>query len=288
MNNGFKVKKGLSVIGSGSIIVDVQGSQGQLFSVTDSLSGSLFAVSDISGIPIMEVFSDEVIKMGTYGTEALQISGSQVFLPNFISGSSSNEVVVINTTTRRLETKIITGTGGGSNGSSGTSGLNGTAFGTAGSSGSSGINGTSGSSSTAGTSGSSGINGTSGSSGSSGSSGTSSAKILTFVVGDATAISTGEKIKTRIIVPYSGTITKWSLISDTSTTTVIDIWKSTTIPTNVNSITGTAKPTLSAQTFTTSSTLTGWTTTVSQDDIFVIEVESNNNATYLNLMLTII
>ncbi len=174
MNNGFKVKKGLSVIGSGSIIVDVQGSQGQLFSITDSLSGSLFAVSDISGIPIMEVFSNEVVKMGTYGAEALTVSGSQVFLPNFISGSSSDEVLVINTTTKRLETKTAAASSGqsGTSGSSGVSGTSGSS-GSRGTSGSSGISGTSGSSGSSATSGSSGISGTSGSSGSSATSGSS-------------------------------------------------------------------------------------------------------------------
>ena len=58
----------LTVIGSGSAqpIFTVQGSQGELFSVTDSLSGSLFSVNDISGLPIMEVFSDNTILMGDY------------------------------------------------------------------------------------------------------------------------------------------------------------------------------------------------------------------------------
>jgi hypothetical protein len=57
---------GLTVIGSGSTVLDVQGSQGQLFSVTDSLSGSLFAVSDISGLPVLEVFSDNTVLIGSY------------------------------------------------------------------------------------------------------------------------------------------------------------------------------------------------------------------------------
>ena len=56
MANEFKIKKGLIVTGaSGGTVVDIQGSQGQLFSVTDDLSGSIFAVSDISGVPIFEV-----------------------------------------------------------------------------------------------------------------------------------------------------------------------------------------------------------------------------------------
>ena len=77
MANEFKVRKGLIVQGSGSAILDIFGSQGQLFSVTDSLSGSLFSVNDISGIPIMEVFSDNTIKLGTYNQEAIIISGSR-------------------------------------------------------------------------------------------------------------------------------------------------------------------------------------------------------------------
>jgi hypothetical protein len=58
----------LTVIGSGSAqpVFTVQGSQGELFSVTDSLSGSLFSVNDISGLPILEVFSDNTTLIGNY------------------------------------------------------------------------------------------------------------------------------------------------------------------------------------------------------------------------------
>jgi hypothetical protein len=58
----------LTVIGSGSAqpIFTVQGSQGELFSITDSLSGSLYSVNDISGLPILEVFSDNTVLIGNY------------------------------------------------------------------------------------------------------------------------------------------------------------------------------------------------------------------------------
>ena len=60
----------LTVIGSGnsttSPIFSVLGSNGELFSVSDSLTGSLFSVNDISGLPIVEVFSDSTILMGNY------------------------------------------------------------------------------------------------------------------------------------------------------------------------------------------------------------------------------
>mgnify|MGYP003662677435 CR=1 FL=1 len=61
MANEFKIKKGLIVEGaSGGTVVNVLGSQGQLLSVTDDLSGSIFAVSDISGVPILDVNSSGV------------------------------------------------------------------------------------------------------------------------------------------------------------------------------------------------------------------------------------
>ncbi len=65
----------LTVIGSGnsttSPLFSVQGSSGELFSVTDSLTGSLFSVNDISGLPIMEVFSDNTILWGSYQAPSL-------------------------------------------------------------------------------------------------------------------------------------------------------------------------------------------------------------------------
>jgi hypothetical protein len=58
----------LTLLGSGSDqpIFLVQGSAGELFSISDSLSGSLFAVNNISGLPILEVFSDDRIIQGDY------------------------------------------------------------------------------------------------------------------------------------------------------------------------------------------------------------------------------
>ena len=63
----------LTLLGSGSTvpIFTVQGSQGELFSITDSLSGSLFSVNDVSGLPILEVFSDSTTFIGDYQAPAL-------------------------------------------------------------------------------------------------------------------------------------------------------------------------------------------------------------------------
>jgi hypothetical protein len=87
MANEFKVRKGLVVNGSGSVILDVQGSQGQLFSVTDVLSGSLFAVKDISGMPIIEAFSDDRVNIGTFNREAIKVSGSVASVTGSFTGS---------------------------------------------------------------------------------------------------------------------------------------------------------------------------------------------------------
>ena len=77
MANEFKVKKGLIVTGaSGGTVVDIQGSQGQLFSVTDDLSGSIFAVSDISGVPILDVNSNGTIQFSDLGAGTLVTDAS--------------------------------------------------------------------------------------------------------------------------------------------------------------------------------------------------------------------
>jgi hypothetical protein len=63
----------LTIIGSGNTepLFTVQGSSGELFSITDDLTGSLFAVNDISGLPILEVFDDDTVHMGSYQAPSL-------------------------------------------------------------------------------------------------------------------------------------------------------------------------------------------------------------------------
>ena len=61
-NNIYNLNSGNVGIGTSTPLakLDIQGTQGQLFSVTDDLSGSIFAVSDISGVPIFDVNSSGV------------------------------------------------------------------------------------------------------------------------------------------------------------------------------------------------------------------------------------
>jgi hypothetical protein len=189
MANEFKVKKGLIVIGSGSTVLDVQGSQGQLFSITDSLSGSLFRVSDISGIPIMEVFSDDTVNMGTYGAEAIIVSGSNVQLPNTTSGTSETDILVIdgsgNVKTRSdLSLQGIQGITGtqGTTGAQGIQGRQGVT-GTQGTTGAQGIQGRQGITGTQGIQGITGSQGTTGAQGITGTQGTTGAQGITGTQG---------------------------------------------------------------------------------------------------------
>ena len=54
------------------------GNSGSLFGITDSLSGSLMSVNDVSGLPILEVFSDDRIVMGTLNRNTLVVTGSRI------------------------------------------------------------------------------------------------------------------------------------------------------------------------------------------------------------------
>jgi len=64
--------------GSNLSVLKVDGGNGTLFEVTDQLSGSLFSVNTISGVPALEVFSNNTIVAGKYGSNVLVITGSSV------------------------------------------------------------------------------------------------------------------------------------------------------------------------------------------------------------------
>jgi hypothetical protein len=88
-------------------------------------------------------------------------------------------------------------------------------------------------------------------------------------------------------VPYSCVINSWNVTVDTGTATV-DIWKigtGTAIPTSANSITGSVQPSISSGTAVHSTTLTGWTTNVLQNDIFGFHVSAVFGPTILSVVL---
>lgn len=47
--------------------VSIEGTNGQLFSVTDSMTGTIFSVNDVSGIPSIEVTDAGLIRLAAYG-----------------------------------------------------------------------------------------------------------------------------------------------------------------------------------------------------------------------------
>ena len=58
----------VKIFGSGntSPLFSVEGSVGELFTITDSLTGELFGVNNVSGLPILEVYDDNTIMMGNH------------------------------------------------------------------------------------------------------------------------------------------------------------------------------------------------------------------------------
>lgn len=105
-------------------------------------------------------------------------------------------------------------------------------------------------------------------------------------------ISTG--VAGFVSVPYSGTITSWRLLSTdpavTSGSIVVDVWKDLYAnypPTVLDTITAAAKPTITTATKAESSTLTGWTTTVTVGDVLGFNVDSVTSLTQATLEIFI-
>jgi hypothetical protein len=100
---------------------------------------------------------------------------------------------------------------------------------------------------------------------------------VSLLVGNGTdVITTG--IKADLRWPFSGTLTRWTLLADIAGAIVFDIWKDTFAnfpPTVADTITASAKPTLTASDDEAeSTTLTGWTTAFNEGDIFRFNVDS--------------
>jgi hypothetical protein len=103
--------------------------------------------------------------------------------------------------------------------------------------------------------------------------------------GGGSALTTGTKV--YYTVPFACTINAWNATVDTGTIT-IDAWKiatGTAIPTVTNTITASATPAISTGTALHSTTLTGWTTTVTANDIFAFNVSAVSSATKASLVL---
>jgi len=108
-----------------------------------------------------------------------------------------------------------------------------------------------------------------------------------FVIdGGGSAITTG--VKGDIRFPFACTITKVSVLADQSGSIVLDLWKDTYAnypPTVADTITASAKPTLSSATKAEDSTLTGWTKPIAAGSTLRVNVDSITTITRAVLVI---
>ena len=119
-------------------------------------------------------------------------------------------------------------------------------------------------------------------------------RIVASIDGGGSAITTG--IKSIISVPFNCTITDYQIITDISSETTIDIWKSSytdydggaTHPVNADSITA-LEPVFvldAVKNFDVS--LSGWTVALTKGDILFFNVDANDLATKIQINLNVI
>ena len=119
---------------------------------------------------------------------------------------------------------------------------------------------------------------------------------LSANTGDAgTAMSTGEVSGSEVVVPVSGTIIGWTATLRTTTgnptgSVTLDVWRKAAsggLPSNSDSITASAKPSISAA-LENSATFPAWSSLiVAAGDKFVLEVESVTTAYAATLAISI-
>jgi hypothetical protein len=158
--------------------------------------------------------------------------------------------------------------------------------GTAGPTGPTGATGSAGSNGTNGSNGAAGATGATGPTGATGSTGSNQGFGAAF--GSVASGSPALVADTAYItVPHACTIAAWNITVNAGTAT-FDIWKvatGTAIPTSSNSITASAQPAISTGTAIHSTTLTGWTTSVSANDIVGINLKTVSTATFASIVV---
>ena len=113
--------------------------------------------------------------------------------------------------------------------------------------------------------------------------------VLAFVIdGGGSAITTG--IKGDLEIPFNCTITGWTLLADQTGSIVIDVWKDGYVnypPTVADTITASAKPTVSSSTKGPSSTLTGWAPAIVAGQTLRFNVDSAATITRVTISLKV-
>lgn len=114
------------------------------------------------------------------------------------------------------------------------------------------------------------------------------ASFQVVIDGGGAAITTG--IKGDLIVPYNCKIVGVTMLADQTGSIVVDIWNDTYAnypPTDADSITSSAVPTISSATKSTDTTLTGWTKDLEKGDVLRFNVDSASTVERLTLSLDI-
>jgi hypothetical protein len=91
-------------------------------------------------------------------------------------------------------------------------------------------------------------------------------------------------------VPYAHTITVSDIFGDVPGSAVVDVWRDTYAnfpPTDADSITASAPPTLSAAAKNSDSTLTGWSTAGAAGSIYMFNLDSASTLTVVTVQLTV-
>jgi hypothetical protein len=112
---------------------------------------------------------------------------------------------------------------------------------------------------------------------------------INFTVdGGGATIATG--LKGFLRIPFACTITAVTMLADQTGSIVVDVWKDTYAnhpPTDADSITALAQPTISADVKSQDSTLTDWTTEIAAGDILAFNVDSCTAIQRLSMQLHI-
>jgi hypothetical protein len=125
--SSLNFKETLTQDASGSLILQGSGSTGRtdllavngtnrrLFTVSDDLSDSLFSVNTIAGLPVIEAFADNTVKIGQYGTEAIKVIGSSAFITGSLNGGAdfSRTSLVYNESTNATRYLVFASNGNG-------------------------------------------------------------------------------------------------------------------------------------------------------------------------------
>lgn len=91
-------------------------------------------------------------------------------------------------------------------------------------------------------------------------------------------------------VPFACTIQSVTMLAEPSGSAVVDVWKDTYAnypPTVADTITASAKPTISSATKSQDTTLTGWTKAIAAGDVVKFNIDSVTSITKLTLILKI-